>query len=156
VHLRSDVERKRLAGIGALERTDSPLGQGIYARTFTARVYAYLAESAQDVLSGGYSVIIDGTFSRCEDRNLFRELARRMGVPACLVRCCASQEVLRRRIAERARYGHDASEADLAVLEWQEENFESIAAGEQWPVISVETAEVDPASLGRRIAALGV
>jgi aminoglycoside phosphotransferase family enzyme/predicted kinase len=155
VHLRSDVERKRLAGIGELERTDSTLGEGIYARAFTVRVYAHLAEAANDVLSGGYSAIIDGTFSRGEDRNSFRDLARRIGVPACLVQCNASQGVLRHRIAERARLGHDASEAGLEVLEWQEEHFEPIAADEQWAVISVETADVDLANLGRRISALG-
>jgi uncharacterized protein len=154
VHLRSDVERKRLAGIDERARTDSALQGGMYSRDFSARVYAHLAEAASNVLAGGYTAIVDATFSRREYRDLFRELARRTRVPACLVHCHASQEVLQSRVVERARQGYDASEADVTVLEWQKEHCDAITADEQWSVIPVDTADADLKDLEQRIIAL--
>jgi hypothetical protein len=58
------------------------------------------------------------------------------------------------RIVERQLHGKDASEADVAVLDWQNEHWESVETEEQWTVIEVETAYVDLDELGRRIAAL--
>lgn len=154
VHLRSDVERKRLAGIGEHDPTGSALAGGLYSRDSSARVYAHLAEAAAAVVSGGYTVIVDATFSRREDRDLFRDLARRTGAPACVLQCHASPEVLRNRIADRGRQGHDASEADAAVLEWQTQRWESISADEQWAVIPIDTAAADLKDLARHIGAL--
>lgn len=154
VHVRSDVERRRLAGVGERGRTGSALEGGVYSKDFTGRVYAHLATAAADILAGGYTVVVDATFSRREERDLFRDLARRTGVPACVIHCQASQEVLQTRIVERGRQGQDASEADVTVLEWQKDHWETVAADEQWTVISVDTAATDLKDLERRIGAL--
>jgi len=154
VHLRSDIERKRLAGVDDRARTGSALGEGIYSKDFTARVYAYLAGAVDDILSGGYTAIVDATFSRRGDRDTFQKLASHLGAPACLIHCHASHEVLRSRIAERDREGQDASEADFNVLEWQRQHSEPVAAEEHWTVIPVNTADVDPTDLARHIGSL--
>jgi uncharacterized protein len=151
VHLRSDIERKRLAGVDDRARTGLPLGEGIYSRDFTARVYAYLETAADDILSGGYTAVVDATFSRRENRDAFRKLASRLSVSACLIHCQASQEVLRSRIEERGRQGRDASEADVNVLKWQKEHWEPVMADEQWTVISVATADIDVADLAQQV-----
>jgi hypothetical protein len=152
VHLRSDVERKRLAGLAELSRSGASIGGGVYSKDFTARVYERLVGAAEDVLAGGYAAIVDATFAWRHDRDLFRALARRSGVIACLIHCRASHEALVSRIVERDLHRKDASEADVAVLDWQTKNWESIATDEQWTVITVETAHVDLDDLHRRIA----
>lgn len=154
VHLRSDIERRRLAGVEDRARTGSALGEGMYSREFTTRVYAFLRTAVEDILSGGYTAVVDATFSRREDRDAFRKLASRLGASACLIHCHASHEVLRSRIVERERQGRDASEADVNVLEWQKEHWESVGADEQWTVIAVDTADVDVTGLARRIGSL--
>ncbi|HEY6922894.1 MAG TPA: ATP-binding protein, partial [Steroidobacteraceae bacterium] len=154
VHLRSDVERKRLAGLDDRARTRSALGRGMYSKDFTARVYAHLATAADDILSGGYTAIVDATFSKREDRDAFQKLAAHLGVPACLIHCHAPAEVLHNRITERARVGRDASEADIDVLEWQKQHWEPVEAVEQWKVIPTVTTGVDPTELARHIASL--
>jgi len=151
VHLRSDVERKRLAGLGELERSNSALAQGMYSRSSTSRVYEYLASAAGEVLFGGYPAIVDATFARREDRRVFRQLARRLGVAACLIECRAPHNILVRRIAERDSQGHDASEADVSVLNWQEEHWEPVAADELWATIDADTTKADLDDLARRI-----
>jgi uncharacterized protein len=154
VHLRSDVERKRLTGLQELDRSDSAVGEGIYARSSTNRVYEYLASAAEDVLLGGYIVIIDATFARREYRDLFRKLARRHGVPDCLIQCRAPDNVLVNRINERASHRQDASEADVKVLTWQKENWEPIAADESGSLMSVDTTNPQLDDLARQLRLL--
>lgn len=154
VHLRSDIERKRLAGVDDRARTGSALGEGMYSKDFTGRVYASLATAVDDILSGGYSAIVDATFFRREDRDAFRKLATHLGAPACLIYCHASHEVLRSRIAERDREGRDASEADAPVLEWQRQHWEPVAAEEHWTVIPVNTGDVDLTELRQQVVSL--
>jgi predicted kinase len=125
----------------------------VYSRTFTTRVYERLAGAAEDVLAGGYTAIVDATFSRREYRDVFLKLARGSGVTACLIHCRASHDVLVSRVVGRALHGKDASEADVAVLDWQKERWEPVETEEQWAVITVETAHVDLEELTRRIAA---
>jgi hypothetical protein len=39
IHIRSDVERKRLAGLAEGSRSGAPVGEGLYSRDFSKRVY---------------------------------------------------------------------------------------------------------------------
>jgi len=154
IHLRSDIERKRLAGVDDHVRTGSAVGEGIYHKDFTARVYAYLATAVEDILSGGYTAIVDATFSQRQEREAFRKLVSRLGVPARLIHCHASHDVLRSRVVERGRQERDASEADVNVLEWQKEHWEAVVPDEQWTIISVDTADVDVTELAQQIGSL--
>jgi uncharacterized protein len=154
VHLRSDMERKRLAGLDELSRSGSAVGEGIYSRDFTMRVDERLSEAAENALSGGLTVIVDGTFARGADRTIFRMLARRAGVTACLVHCRAPHEVLLNRIVQRQLQARDASEADIAVLDWQKEHWEPIGSEEGWFLVELDTGHADLDDLVKRIAAL--
>lgn len=144
VHLRSDVERKRLAGLDEHARTDSRLGQGLYSQRVSESVYRHLAESAEHVLAGGMTVIVDATFGRREDRALFKQLATKLSVPLTLLECHAPRDVLRKRVAERHERGSDASEADLKVLEWQETHTERWQPEEGIRRIEVNTGASEP------------
>jgi uncharacterized protein len=128
IHLRSDVERKRLAGLSIHAQAAAAPGRGLYSADMTERVQDSLLVYADAVLSGGYTTIVDATFIRRTHRRAFLNLASRLGVTVRILRCEAPADILRSRIEERARSGADPSDADLTVLEWQtrhEEPFDS-------------------------------
>jgi aminoglycoside phosphotransferase family enzyme/predicted kinase len=154
IHLRSDVERKRLAGLDEAARSASPPGEDLYTRAASARMYGHLASCAEEVLSGGCSVIVDATFILREDRAAFARLALRLGVVPILLHCRAPTKVLAARIARRRARGADASEADLAVLEWQVPRAEPVAAEEGFQLIEVDTVAASELSLGDLLARL--
>ncbi len=143
VHVRSDVERKRRAGLDALARTQSGIAAGLYSSRMSAAVYEDLARAAEDILAGGYSVIVDAAFLRREERARLGQLGARLGVPSRLVYCDAPLDTLRARIAARGRAGHDASEADTAVLDWQLTHFDPLQADEPLEIIRVQTAQAN-------------
>ena len=151
VHLRSDIERKRLAGLAPLARSASPVAAGLYAREMTVAVYARLAECATDALAGGYTTIVDATFAAAADRARFRALAAQLGLDLRIVYCHAPRRVLESRIHQRGRRADDPSEADLEVLHWQERHFTPPAAREADTIL--DAAQVAPAELVRRIRA---
>lgn len=152
VHLRSDVERKRIAGVAELVDTQSALATGLYAADNTRSVYEHLARCARDVLAGGYSVIVDATFIARWQRAIFRQLMREMRVPLTMLVCEAPTAILEQRIARRQQAGSDASEADLAVLAWQLERQEPITPAESLDVHSIFTG--DPDAVGDAVGLL--
>ncbi len=91
IRVRSDVERKRLAGVAAPERSRSDVGQGLYAADMTGRTYARLADLARAVIDAGFPVVVDATFLARIQREAFSGLARELGV---LERQLASAEPL--------------------------------------------------------------
>jgi aminoglycoside phosphotransferase family enzyme/predicted kinase len=117
VRVRSDVERKRLFGLGALESSTARIAGGIYDPSTTQRTYDRLLESARLGLEAGWPVIIDAAFLRRAERVPFEALAAAIQVPFSIIDCVAPLPALHRRIAERQSAGADASEADGAVLE---------------------------------------
>ena len=137
VRLRADVERKRLFGLAANAPSSSPLHTGIYSADANVRTYARLADLAADLLAAGWSVIVDATFLERQQRACFRDLAERAGVPFKILACSASTATLRQRIAERQG---DASEATVAVLEWQLARLEPLAADEFFCLIEPPAA----------------
>jgi uncharacterized protein len=116
--IRSDVERKRMAGLGAHESSGDSIDSGIYSPEMNRRVYDRLLDLANKLLESGFSVVIDAAFLRRAERDRFRTLARRRRVDFELLYCHASPEELRKRIVDRLEKD-SVSEATLAVLERQ-------------------------------------
>jgi len=143
VHLRSDLERKRLAGLPEDARSGSRLEDDLYSPEASKRVYEHLARCARDVMAGGYPVIVDATFQRREQRAAFHELAPQLGAPAWVIHCHAPRHVLEQRIVRRRECVEDASEADLAVLHWQAARAEPIQADEPFMVIDITTTAAE-------------
>ncbi len=118
VHIRSDVERKRLFGMNP----DESSGGAIYTPDATERTYAHLEKIARDALTAGWSVLVDAAFLRRTQRDRFRALATKLNTPFSILACEAPYDELSRRL--KARRG-DASEATVEVLEsqmgWAEE-----------------------------------
>ena len=119
IRLRSDIERKRLAGLDASARTGSGVGEKIYAADATRQTYTRLAELAGKLLDAGWPVIVDATFLMRWQRDLLREAARTRNVGFSILDFPVPLETLKSRILQRSKAGNDASEADLSVLQHQ-------------------------------------
>jgi hypothetical protein len=117
VRIRSDVERKRLHGMGPNERATDPAR--LYNASSTASTYQRLADAAGAALEGGIPAIVDAAFLRRDERDAMRTLARARQVPCTVVECTAREAVLRERIAHRIAHQHDPSDADADVLSLQ-------------------------------------
>ncbi|CAN7284399.1 AAA family ATPase [Polaromonas sp. LjRoot131] len=127
IRLRSDVERKRLHGLGMLEDSRAK-GVDLYQAEAGARTYAHLLAMARTALRAGYPVVLDAAFLRRAEREEAHALALDMRLPFCIVDCEAPLDVLRARLL--ARRG-DASEADAAVLESLRKTAEPLSARER-------------------------
>ncbi|MFV2090637.1 MAG: AAA family ATPase, partial [Pseudomonadales bacterium] len=125
VRLRSDVARKKLAGLVAGARSHSPIDGGLYDTEQSDRTFAYLAELTQALLLAGENVIVDATFIERSRRTRFFDLAAALGCRVRLIYCEAPLEVLRERLQARAISAEDPSEATQAVLDLQLERLES-------------------------------
>jgi len=126
VHIRSDVERKRLFSLWPAET--SPRTTNIYSAQATQHTYRYLAESAAKIVNAGLIVIIDATFLSRADRSTFAQLADQLHVPFVIRTCETSIQELRRRVIERQQKNVDASDAGVEVIDFQlrwNEPFES-------------------------------
>ena len=141
VRIRSDVERKRVHGMGALERSCNGIDRGLYAAGATEATYQELAAQARNVVESGLIAVVDATFLKRWQRNLFRDLAAELGVVFVIVDFVARDATLRERVARRAAAASDASDADLAVLDHQLHNHEPLAPDEQAFVVAYDTAE---------------
>ena len=143
LHVRSDVERKRLAGLAPLDDSRSAPDAGIYTREYTRRTYDRLHDCAESAVEGGESLIVDAAFLRRDERTRMAGLAQRLGVPFAILHCVAPLEVLHRRIDERSRSGHDASEAGVALLERQPGFWEDFGPDERPAVVTIDTTAPD-------------
>ena len=139
VRVRTDVERKRLAGLPSAARSGSPIQGGLYAPDVTERTYRHLLACARAILRGGFVALVDGTFLRRWQRDAFRALAADIGVPFAVADCSASIPTLQARVVARARKGGDASEADLAVLAQQLRTAEPLAPDERASAFALDT-----------------
>ena len=85
--------------------------------------------------------MIDAACLKRAQRDLFRGLARDLGVPFQIVSMEASLEVLTERISLRRAQASDASEADLSVLHHQLETQEQIGPDEKDVISATDSLE---------------
>jgi uncharacterized protein len=156
VRLRSDVERKRLQGLGALARTGSEIGAGIYAADVTGQTYARLSALSAMVLEAGYPVIVDATFLARAQREAFAALARKQGVPFGIAACEAPEDALRERVARREREASDASEAGLEVLAHQLGSREPLSESERADSVRFDAGREPEAAAAALASRLGL
>jgi aminoglycoside phosphotransferase family enzyme/predicted kinase len=132
--LHSDRERKR-------NGEDS--GAELYSTTARDQIYTQLADLAQNLLSQGFSTIVDATFLHAKDRDLFRELAVEAGVPLKILDFQLSEETLRNRLRSRRTVPDEFSDADERVLNLQLTKADPLSTEEQQlsiPVNATTTA----------------
>jgi aminoglycoside phosphotransferase family enzyme/predicted kinase len=144
VRIRSDLERKRLHGLGLAEGSGSPIGQGLYTADATRQTYTHVLELVRRAATSGFVVIVDGAFLYRWQRELFHEAAAALGLPYVIVAVSAAEATLRDRIARRRRRNDDASEATIAVLEHQL-LAQEVPAAEEEPFVVVCDTETSSA-----------
>lgn len=139
IRIRSDIERKRLYGLRANERSGSTVDGGLYTAEGHQRTYAKLAELALAIVAAGYPVIVDAAFLKKAERAAFQRIAEDSRIPYAILDFQAPVEVLRQRIREREQMGTDASEATQAVLERQLASAEPLTADETRRSMRIDT-----------------
>ena len=152
IHLRSDIERRRVAGLALDARSDSAPDSGLYTPAMTRATYARLLRLARGVLEAGFSVVVDATFMQAEERAPFAALASELDAPFHILALSAPVEELRRRVAARAAQGEDASEATVEVLERQIAQARPLTTEENACAVGVGIfvgENMPPAALGR-------
>jgi uncharacterized protein len=109
VVLRSDLERKRMLGVGPTER----LPESGYAPEVSKRVYRLLMDLAASCLAQGHGAVVDAVFDRPADRAAVAQVAADLGLPFTGFWLDAPESALKARV--KARRG-DASDADAGVI----------------------------------------
>jgi predicted kinase len=112
VHLRSDLERKSIFGVGET----TPLGSDAYTKTTSEKVYTTLNEKLRHVLAAGHAGVVDAVFARPGERAGIEAVAAGLGVPFQGLWLEAPPDALVGRVA--ARRG-DASDATPDVVRRQ-------------------------------------
>jgi predicted kinase len=110
--IRSDIIRKRLAGVEATVRLDA----AGYAAGMTTRVYHELIERTIAAARAGTVAVADATFLEPAQREAIERAARDAGVPFVGLWLDAPEVSLFERVATRR---DDASDADVTVVRRQ-------------------------------------
>ena len=145
VRVRSDVERKRMFAELLSRKGKISQDVDLYDSDMTTRTYDRLRDLARTLIQTNFLVVIDATFLRHLQRELFRRIATEQNCPWFIVDVCTPQEVLGERIGWRIHEGCDASDATIDVMERQKETEESFTPEERSDVIRVDST--NPASI---------
>jgi aminoglycoside phosphotransferase family enzyme/adenylate kinase family enzyme len=152
IRIRSDLERKRIFGLGESESSASDIAAGIYTDEASQLVYRRLFDTAQLILEAGHNVMVDAAFLKEADRAAAISLARDAGLPRVLLQVNAETDVMRDRIRQRLMRKTDASEAGLDVLEHQLATAEPLTDAEQEIAITCDNSgEIDIDEIAKKI-----
>lgn len=143
IQLRSDVERKRLSGVGRIMSSRAPINQGIYRDSVTQRIYQRLSDLAMQVISAHFPVIVDATFLKRDHRKIFADLAARLSVPFLILDCQADDATLEAWIKRRLLKRKDPSEATLEVLEMQRKTADALSETELKQTVILQAIELE-------------
>jgi uncharacterized protein len=163
VRLRSDVERKRLFGMGATDRPrDTAQEAALYSSETSRRTYARLAELARMILAAGTSVVVDAACNRRWERRMLADAAQAAGVPMVWLSLEFPQAVVLARVAARQAAATDASDASVDVVRAQYAVREAILSQEfTWThdgepmesLITITAADLEDPEFVKRLAA---
>jgi len=109
VVISTDDVRKELQQQGTIDGAAGTLNQGLYRPEQVAAVYQEVIRRAQLSLSGGRSVILDGTWRNPRQRQLAHELARRTQSNLLEFVCWTPVDRAVARVAHRAAGASDAN-----------------------------------------------
>ncbi len=140
IRLRADVVRKHLFKMQPYDATASTQLPALYSDDATQKVYSTLCELAKMLLQSGLSVIVDATFLKQWQRDLFIGLSEH---PFTIYAFEAPVDKLQERIKLRARLRKDPSDADEEVLMKQQQSYEGLTAHEKSQTIMIDAAQID-------------
>ena len=150
--IRSDVVRKRLAGLPPQASAKAAPGEGIYTPEMSQKTYAACLEGARRALVEGQPVIVDANFRSDRQRHPFVALAQELGVPVGLLICEASEAESLARISARSG---DASDADADVYFHAREAWERPSRALAPIARTIDSSGAPEATVAAAKAALG-
>lgn len=112
LHLRTDLERKWLAGVDELER----LPDSAYSDRATRATYDRVTARAAAALAAGHSVVVDGVFATQSERLAVAGIANHAHVAFQGIWLDAAADIMKARVSLRRG---DASDATADVVERQ-------------------------------------
>ena len=107
----------------------------------TERTYDRLQDLARILLCAGFSVVVDATFLRQRQREAFRVLANEQGCACFIFDVFAPEAVLAERIERRSQEGRDVSDANVEIMERQQETEEPLTQAEQPHVMKLDSTD---------------
>jgi predicted kinase len=126
-----------------------PTGDREWSRRLGQSAYAVLWTVARRILSAGGGLVLESNFTRMNSQAALREVATL--APAALVLCRTTDEIRRRRFAERAARGRHRVHIDTAILgEWVDDAEFLVDIGT--PRLIVDTADGYAPDLARIVA----
>lgn len=147
VVVRTDAVRKHLAGIALTARAGAGLDEGLYAPEMGERTYAEALRLARELLTAGWSAVIDGAFATAATRERARRVSHDAGAPFTVLWCDAPDAVLVERLRRRERERTEVSDAGADFLAAHRERYE--APADEADVVELDTSR-DTASLVER------
>lgn len=136
--VRSDVVRKRLAGVPIDEHKYEGYEKGIYAKGFSEKTYAEAHREASELLKAGRSVIIDASYKSRAERERAASLARERGTRFFIIECVCDEETARSRLTRRMEE-KEVSDGRWEIYGRQKKEFEKVTDNEG-RLITIDTA----------------
>jgi aminoglycoside phosphotransferase family enzyme/predicted kinase len=112
----TDYVRRQLQRDGTITGRVGELDAGLYAPENVARVYEEVLRRARSLLTGGESVILDGTWRDARQRDRAHQLATETASAMVQFTCAVSSEDASARIRERSATDSDATPEIAAAL----------------------------------------
>lgn len=141
-YFNTDRVRKELAGIDPVSRQPDQFNQGIYTREYSRKTYqAMLDLAAAEINSGSGGVVLDGSYNSRDERARVLEVANALDAGCVFIHCICSDEVVRERLALRARDPQAISDGRWEIYLVQKEHFQPPVELESSRLITVDTEQ---------------
>lgn len=137
--LSTDAVRKQIAGIGENTRVYVPYNEGLYSPEMNETTYAEICDRAENMLHGGFTVIVDGAFKKQHEREAVIDAAERTGARLVFIETTCSQDEQTERLSGRQR--HDTrSDGRVELMDDQRADFEPANPGAEQFFHTVDTS----------------
>jgi aminoglycoside phosphotransferase family enzyme/predicted kinase len=119
----TDAVRKQISGVGENTRVYVPYNEGLYSPEMSQKTYAEVCRRAENLLLGGFPVVVDGAFKAQKERRLVIEAAERTGAHLMFIQTVCEADEQRRRLERRQQ--HDTrSDGRVELMEHQRADFD--------------------------------
>lgn len=147
-YISSDITRKELADIPLEEHRYQDFGQGIYSSDFSRRTYQAMLAQAARHLSGGRSVVMDGTFRRARERSLAAVLGKEHNAGVWMVECVLPPDIARQRLDQRVEAGGEISDGRWEIYQQQQQEWEPVQEVAEERHLMLDTSGSLPETMG--------
>lgn len=127
--IRSDVVRKKLAGVPLDEHRYEEFGKGLYTEDFSEKTYAALHKEALEPLKAGRPVILDASYKSKAERERAAAVSREPGARFFIIECLCDEKTVKSRLTERMEK-KEVSDGRWEIYEAQKKAFEEITDNE--------------------------